>query len=127
MQSNGQPQWQPRPGSIRNFAWPQAHRPRAKRSAHRTVAALSICRLSHAPDSAQLSDLRESGSIEQDADIVTFIYRPGYYEPDNPEVANITDLIIAKHRNGPVGRSPALLPPRTSQVYVYRQASRLTL
>lgn len=56
------------------------------------------------PPIPQLSDLRESGSIEQDADIVSFIYRPGYYEPDNPEVQNITDLIIAKHRNGPVGR-----------------------
>lgn len=55
------------------------------------------------PPIPQLSDLRESGSIEQDADIVSFIYRPGYYEPDNPEVANITKLIIAKHRNGPVG------------------------
>ena len=31
-------------------------------------------------------------------------FRPGYYEPDNPDVANITDLIIAKHRNGPVGK-----------------------
>lgn len=52
----------------------------------------------------QLSDLRESGSIEQDADIVSFIYRPGYYEPDNPEVAHITELHIAKHRNGPTGK-----------------------
>jgi replicative DNA helicase len=59
---------------------------------------------SRTPPIPQLSDLRESGSIEQDADIVSFIYRPGYYEPDNPEVANITDLIIAKHRNGPVGK-----------------------
>lgn len=59
---------------------------------------------SRTPPTPQLSDLRESGSIEQDADIVTFIYRPGYYEPDNPEVQNITDLIIAKHRNGPVGK-----------------------
>lgn len=56
------------------------------------------------PPIPQLSDLRESGSIEQDADIVSFIYRPGYYEPDNPEVENITELIIAKHRNGPVGK-----------------------
>ena len=56
------------------------------------------------PPIPQLSDLRESGSIEQDADIVSFIYRPSYYEPDNPEVQNITDLIIAKHRNGPVGK-----------------------
>ncbi len=59
---------------------------------------------SRTPAIPQLSDLRESGSIEQDADIVSFIYRPGYYEPDNPDVQNITDLIIAKHRNGPVGK-----------------------
>lgn len=59
---------------------------------------------SRTPPIPQLSDLRESGSIEQDADMVSFIYRPAYYEPDNPEVANITDLIIAKHRNGPVGK-----------------------
>lgn len=59
---------------------------------------------SRTPPIPMLSDLRESGSIEQDADIVSFIYRPGYYEPDNPEVQNITDLIIAKHRNGPVGK-----------------------
>lgn len=59
---------------------------------------------SRTPPIPQLSDLRESGSIEQDADIVSFVYRPGYYEPDNPEVQNITDLIIAKHRNGPVGK-----------------------
>ncbi len=59
---------------------------------------------SRTPPIPQLADLRESGSIEQDADIVSFIYRPGYYEPDNPEVKNITELIIAKHRNGPVGK-----------------------
>lgn len=59
---------------------------------------------SRTPPIPQLADLRESGSIEQDADIVSFIYRPGYYEPDNPEFENITELIIAKHRNGPVGK-----------------------
>ena len=59
---------------------------------------------SRTPPIPQLSDLRESGSIEQDADIVSFIYRPGYYEPDNPEVAHITELHIAKHRNGPTGK-----------------------
>lgn len=58
---------------------------------------------SRTPPRPQLSDLRESGSIEQDADMVSFIYRPAYYDPDNEEVANITELIIAKHRNGPVG------------------------
>lgn len=49
-----------------------------------------------------LSDLRESGSIEQDADIVMFVYREDYYNPDT-ERKHITDLIIGKHRNGPVG------------------------
>ena len=66
---------------------------------------------SRTPPIPQLSDLRESGSIEQDADIVSFIYRPGYYEPDNPDVANITDLIIAKHRNGPVGKVSLFFHP----------------
>lgn len=54
------------------------------------------------PQIPQLSDLRESGSIEQDADIVMFIYREAYYNPET-ERENITDLIISKHRNGPVG------------------------
>lgn len=48
-----------------------------------------------------LSDLRESGSLEQDADIVAFLYRDDYYNPDS-ERKNITEIIIAKHRNGPV-------------------------
>jgi len=54
------------------------------------------------PQIPMLSDLRESGSIEQDADLVAFIYREAYYNPDT-ERQNVTDLIIAKHRNGPVG------------------------
>ncbi len=54
------------------------------------------------PQIPQLADLRESGSIEQDADIVMFIYREAYYNPET-ERDNITDLIISKHRNGPVG------------------------
>jgi len=66
---------------------------------------------SRSPQIPQLSDLRESGSIEQDADIVSFIYRPGYYEPDNPEFENITDLIIAKHRNGPTGKVQLFFHP----------------
>jgi replicative DNA helicase len=49
-----------------------------------------------------LSDLRESGSLEQDADIVMFIYRPDQYEKDSDK-QNIAQIIIAKHRNGPVG------------------------
>jgi len=58
---------------------------------------------SRSPQIPQLADLRESGSIEQDADIVAFIYREAYYNPDT-ERENVTDLIIAKHRNGPVGK-----------------------
>lgn len=58
---------------------------------------------SRSPQIPQLADLRESGSIEQDADIVMFIYREAYYNPDT-ERQNITDLIIAKHRNGPTGK-----------------------
>lgn len=49
-----------------------------------------------------LSDLRESGSLEQDADIVMFIYRPDVYE-DDPAKENIAEIMVAKHRNGPVG------------------------
>ena len=49
-----------------------------------------------------LSDLRESGAIEQDADVVMFLYRDDYYNNDSPK-KNICEVIVAKHRNGPVG------------------------
>ncbi|MBC7459097.1 replicative DNA helicase [Candidatus Saccharibacteria bacterium] len=65
---------------------------------------------SRSPQIPQLSDLRESGSIEQDADIVMFIYREAYYNPDT-ERDNITDLIIAKHRNGPTGKVELFFHP----------------
>lgn len=58
---------------------------------------------SRSPQIPQLSDLRESGSIEQDADIVMFLYREDYYNPETDR-QHIVDLIIAKHRNGPTGR-----------------------
>lgn len=50
-----------------------------------------------------LSDLRESGSIEQDADVIAMLYREEYYEPENPDIKGQADLLIRKHRNGPVG------------------------
>jgi len=57
---------------------------------------------SRSPQIPQLADLRESGSIEQDADVVAFIYREDYYNPDTNR-KNITDILIKKHRNGPTG------------------------
>lgn len=55
------------------------------------------------PQIPRLADLRESGAIEQDADVVMFIHREDRYKP-NTERKNIADIIIAKHRNGPVGK-----------------------
>jgi replicative DNA helicase len=51
-----------------------------------------------------LADLRESGSIEQDADLVTFIYRDDYYEEDESKHTGKAEIRIAKHRNGPIGK-----------------------
>ena len=58
---------------------------------------------SRSPQIPKLSDLRESGSIEQDADIVMFLYREDREKPDTPN-KNIVEVHIAKHRNGPIGR-----------------------
>jgi replicative DNA helicase len=71
------------------------------------VPVIALSQLSRTVESRQpqipmLSDLRESGSIEQDADIVMFLYREDYYNPDTDR-QNITDLILAKHRRGAVG------------------------
>ena len=70
------------------------------------VPIIALSQLSRSVESRQikrpmLSDLRESGSLEQDADIVMFLYRDDYYDPDS-EKKNITEVIVAKHRNGPV-------------------------
>lgn len=71
------------------------------------VPLLAAAQLSRAVESRRpprpiLSDLRESGSLEQDADVVMFIYRPDQYEEDTLK-QNIAEIIVAKHRNGPVG------------------------
>jgi replicative DNA helicase len=71
------------------------------------VPVLTAAQLSRAVEQRQdkrpvLSDLRESGSLEQDADIVMFIYRPDQYEKDSDK-HNVAEIIVAKHRNGPVG------------------------
>ncbi len=72
-----------------------------------SVPVLALSQLSRAveqrhPPKPRLSDLRESGAIEQDADVVLFIYREEKYKPDTVR-KNIADIIISKHRNGPVG------------------------
>ncbi|MCO5182357.1 MAG: replicative DNA helicase [Anaerolineae bacterium] len=72
------------------------------------VPVVAAAQLSRAVESRQdkhpmLSDLRDSGSIEQDADIVMFIYRDEYYNPETTERPNIAEISIAKHRNGPTG------------------------
>jgi len=72
------------------------------------VPVLALSQLSRAvehrsPPIPRLSDLRETGAIEQDADVVLFIHREDRYRPDTSR-KNIADIIIAKHRNGPVGK-----------------------
>jgi len=81
------------------------------------IPVLVISQLSRAveqrsPQIPRLADLRQSGTIEQDADVVLFIYREDRYRPETSR-KNIADVIIAKHRNGPVGRVELYFDERT--------------
>ena len=73
------------------------------------VPVLALSQLSRSVETRQvkkpmLSDLRESGSLEQDADLVMFLYREDYYKNKDTSPTHLTELIVAKHRNGPTGK-----------------------
>lgn len=85
------------------------------------VPVIALSQLSRGPESRtsrkpMLSDLRESGSLEQDADMVAFLYREDYYNPET-EKKNITELIISKNRNGPT---------ETVELYFHKNFTRFT-
>ena len=75
------------------------------------IPVVGISQLSRAPEKGrskpipQLSDLRESGAIEQDADVVVFIYRPEFYNPDDESLKGMAEINVAKQRNGPTGKT----------------------
>ncbi|MBI3087414.1 MAG: replicative DNA helicase, partial [Candidatus Omnitrophica bacterium] len=72
------------------------------------IPVIAVSQLSRAPEQRdtlrpRLSDLRESGSIEQDADVVVFLFREEYYKPEDTTLKGMAEVIVAKQRNGPTG------------------------
>ena len=84
------------------------------------VPVIALCQLSRAVESRakrvpQMSDLRESGSIEQDSDVVILLFRESYYDPETPR-QGVIDLIVAKHRNGETGTVEAFFSLGTGRI-----------
>ena len=93
------------------------------------VPVLAISQLSRAPEQRtppkpMLSDLRESGNLEQDADLVAFLFREDYYRDREDEPDGLADVIIAKHRNGPIGTKKLVFIERFPEVRRLHRASR---
>jgi len=94
------------------------------------VPVIALSQLSRAVESRekkipQLSDLRESGSIEQDADVVMFMYREDYYDRET-ERKNVTDVLIRKHRNGPIGEVELHFKAEHARFYDIERKSKVT-
>ncbi len=93
------------------------------------VPVVALSQLSRGPEQRPdkrpiLSDLRESGQIEQDADVVAFLYRDEYYNDDSPD-EGLAEVIIAKHRNGPIGTTKLAFIPRYPKFVDAAQADRV--
>ena len=91
------------------------------------VPIVALAQLNRAVETRQekrpmLSDLRDSGSIEQEADVVAFLYRNGYYNPEAAD-ADVTEFIIAKHRNGPTGSVKLRFQPEFTSFVPYGDES----
>ena len=91
------------------------------------VPVLAISQLSRAveqrhPPVPRLSDLRDSGSIEQDADVVAFIYREDKYR-ENSERQNVAEILIEKHRNGPTGKIELYFDEKTTTFLTLEKSS----
>lgn len=89
------------------------------------VPVIALSQLGRAPEQRpehrpMLSDLRESGAIEQDADAVLFIYREDYYKPDT-ELKNVAEIIIAKHRHGSTGTINLIWLPQYTKFANYKK------
>ncbi len=94
------------------------------------VPLLALCQLKRPPEKEEkreprLSDLRESGALEQDADAVLFIHRKDYFEKGEPPDVQTTDVIIAKQRQGPTGRIPLRFSLNTSSFEAWRDEGGL--